>query len=218
MKKTFFISFFLLALPTTSFAQDSAPDLKSSIQKGKETAQVCMACHGESFQGIVVSEDEVRPRLTGLNKNYLKHQIESFKNRSRQSIIMEPMAGLLDNQKAEDVFNYITSLPVIQEPKQADEALLKKGKKIVYEGDWDRNIPPCMRCHGLDAYGTGSNFPNINGQTAEYIIAQIKSWKAGTRNNDTLHLMKTVAQSLTEDDTRAVAAWLASQPAQQGSK
>lgn len=215
--KTLTLSMFMLVASNSIIAQTKTDaDLEASIQRGKQVAQVCVACHGENFQGIVVSEDEVRPRLTGLNKDYLKHQIESFKNNSRESIIMSPMAGILDDAKAEDVFNYIASLPVIKDTKNIDESLLAKGKKLVYEGDWDRNIPPCMGCHGLDAYGVGSTFPNINGQSSEYIKAQIKSWKDGKRNNDTLHLMKTIASYLEEDDINAVAAWLASQPAKRG--
>ena len=90
---------------------------------------------------------------------------------------------------------------------------MARGKDLIYNGDWNRYIPACVACHGVDAYGIGTSFPNLNGQNPAYVKKAINDWKEETRTNDPLELMARVAKRLTEEDIDAVAAYLASQPA-----
>ncbi len=57
-----------------------------------------------------------------------------------------------------------------------------------------------------------ANFPALAGQSASYIVSQLVAWKAGTRANDPLDLMKSVAGKLDDDEVAAVAAYYASLP------
>lgn len=202
------------ALVVSSVA--SAQVDQAVLDRGKEVSALCVACHMESGTGSSIAGFEYRPRLTGLDPDYMIHQIESFKDGSRVNPSMKPFADLLTEDQMHDVSHYYASLPAIKADDyevNASEEVLALGEKLVNQGDWNRYIPACTTCHGIEAYGIGDAFPNINGQNPEYVKKAINDWKEDSRTNDPLQLMSRVAKRLTDDDVEAVAAYLASQPA-----
>jgi len=71
----------------------------------------------------------------------------------------------------------------------------------------------CAACHGADGNsGTPVN-PKLAQQHPEYLIKQLKEFKAGTRNNA---VMKGFATALSDDDMRNIAYWAASKKAKAG--
>ncbi|ETD67423.1 cytochrome C [Pelistega indica] len=197
--------------PLPSIAQDA-----QSIERGKQVAAVCAACHMPDGRGQVVANVETRPRITGLNPTYFVKQLHAFKDGTRDNVTMKPIVSMLNDEQIKDVANYFASLPVVHDtftPQESDKELLELGQQLMTKGDWDRYIPACAQCHGENAYGSGVNFPNLNGQAPEYIKQQLEAWQKGTRNNDLLGLMKPIANRLSEKDIQAVSLWFASQPA-----
>ena len=91
----------------------------------------------------------------------------------------------------------------------ADPAVIARGKNLAINGAWDRQVPPCFKCHAVDGLGVAPAFPAIAGQHAAYTVSQLQAWKTGARTNDPQTLMKTVAEKLTDDEIRAVADYLA---------
>lgn len=66
----------------------------------------------------------------------------------------------------------------------------------------------CLGCHGIPSYDNiypTYNVPKIAGQHEAYIIAALKSYKAGTRLHATMHAQ---AASLSEQDIADIAAYL----------
>ena len=186
------------------------------LDRGKEVSALCIACHMESGSGSSIEGFEYRPRLTGMNPDYMIHQIQSFRDGTRVNASMKPFADLLTDEQMHDVSHYYASLPAVKADDFeviVNDDVLAHGKKLIYKGDWDRYIPACVACHGVDAYGIGVSFPNINGQNPAYLKKAINDWKEEIRSNDPLELMSRVAKRLTEKDIEAVAAYLASQPA-----
>jgi cytochrome c553 len=55
--------------------------------------------------------------------------------------------------------------------------------------------------------------PGLLGLRASYISAQLGAWRYGTRTATAPDCMQIVAGHLTEDDVKAIAAFLASRPA-----
>ena len=55
--------------------------------------------------------------------------------------------------------------------------------------------------------------PGLLGLRAAYVSAQLGAWRYGTRTATAPDCMQIVAGHLTEDDVKAVAAWLSSRPA-----
>jgi len=62
----------------------------------------------------------------------------------------------------------------------------------------------CQTCHGLDGQATTAMVPNLSGQRKEYIIVQLESFRAGTRQHAQMSI---IAKNLTDDDIENVAEW-----------
>ena len=65
----------------------------------------------------------------------------------------------------------------------------------------------CKGCHGLDGKGTAAGIPNMAAQRGRYIMAALQEYKEGKRVHAAL---RAIAKDLSENETRAVAAFYAS--------
>jgi len=65
----------------------------------------------------------------------------------------------------------------------------------------------CAACHGANGIGASEAFPNLAGQHADYIVKQLKAFKAGTRTDP---VMAPMAVGLSEQDMSDVGAYFAS--------
>jgi cytochrome c553 len=65
----------------------------------------------------------------------------------------------------------------------------------------------CVTCHRLD--GVDNGIPGIIGWTVEDFLATMSFYKSGQRPNQA---MMSVAQSLDDEQTQALARWFAAQP------
>ena len=71
----------------------------------------------------------------------------------------------------------------------------------------------CAACHGTDGVGTGPTFPNLAGQKAEYLLAQLKAFKSGERGGALSAIMAPNTLTLSEQDMADLAAYFSSLPA-----
>ena len=115
------------------------------------------------------------------------------------------------------VAEYFSTLDTPSTPSENDNKSLHTiGKKLAINGSWtDRQLPACDQCHGNGAYGTGDNFPALAGQSAVYIMQQLRDWKQNKRSGDVNGLMKMVADKLADDEIQAVAKYMESLPFKQ---
>jgi cytochrome c553 len=67
----------------------------------------------------------------------------------------------------------------------------------------------CAACHGANGVSVSDSIPNLAGQRAGYLEAQLKALKAGTRTNA---IMNAISAQLSPDDMANVAAYFASLP------
>jgi len=67
---------------------------------------------------------------------------------------------------------------------------------------------PCVACHGVNGNSANPQWPNLAGQTAPYIIKQLKAFKAGERQDP---LMSPMAAPLSDDDIEDLAAFFQAQ-------
>jgi len=68
----------------------------------------------------------------------------------------------------------------------------------------------CTGCHGIPGYKNTYptyNVPKLGGQSAQYIVSALGSYKAGAREHGTMNLQ---AESLNAGDIEDIAAWCAS--------
>lgn len=191
-----------------------AADPATLANTGGNGQAACASCHGPDGGGQASF-----PRLAGLDASYLQNQLDSFASGTRLNPVMEPVAKALTPEDRAAMAAYYAKLPVPaalvgRAPSPADDR--SPGARLVREGAWNRGVPACEQCHARGGSGVGSAFPPITGQPAGYISAQLNAWKAGSRKNDPLQLMRTVSKKLTADEVTAVSEWLARQPARAG--
>jgi cytochrome c553 len=184
LKKPIIISLFLsclLALPVS--AADKAA--------GEQKAANCEGCHGS--KGI--STNAPLPNLAAQQATYLVAQLKAFKSGERKNPMMTSMAANLSDTDMDDIAAYFSSLPAGK--AGGDAALAKTGQaKAVM----------CLGCHGEAAAGNGQA-PRLAGQQPDYLAKQLATFKDGSRKNGQ---MQAIAGSLTEDDMKALAAYLGS--------
>ncbi len=65
----------------------------------------------------------------------------------------------------------------------------------------------CAACHGANGISPQPQWPNLRGQKAQYIIKQLKAFKAGTRKDP---LMSPQAAQLSDQDIENLAAYFSS--------
>ncbi|CAN5817231.1 cytochrome c [soil metagenome] len=65
----------------------------------------------------------------------------------------------------------------------------------------------CAVCHGPLGLAVLPDAPNLAGQSAIYLTAQLKAYRGGSRQHEVMTLM---AKPLTDDDIDNLAAWYSS--------
>ena len=210
-----FVLAIIMMLMAASTAQAAPPSI---VTKGSGGATGCAVCHG--VDGAGNAEGGI-PMLAHLPQAYFTKQLADFKSGTRANPIMAMIAQALTAEDAESAAAYYASLPRPKsQPAAADPAVIARGEELAMNGAWDRQIPPCFRCHATGGMGVAPAFPPIAGQHAAYTLNQLKAWKNGARSNDPQNLMKTLAENLTDEDIHAVAQYLATltgdEPPQRG--
>ncbi len=74
----------------------------------------------------------------------------------------------------------------------------------------------CLACHGVDGNGTeptNPEFPKLAGKQPEYLLKQLKDFKAGKRKNE---IMAGMVANLTPDDMANLSLYYAGQKAKPG--
>ena len=70
----------------------------------------------------------------------------------------------------------------------------------------------CVTCHGMDANRPISPaYPKLGGQSADYVLAQMKDFRDGKRINGQAAVMKPLMAALTEEEMTTLAKWISEQ-------
>jgi cytochrome c553 len=205
-----FIFLALIALPFES-AQSQSAERAPDTMAARVLA--CASCHGAEGEG---TSDEYFPRLSGKPAGYLYNQLVAFKDARRRYPPMNYLLEFLPNAYLKQIAEHFASLrppfPAPAIPTVSNE-ILARGESLVTHGDPQHGIPACAGCHGPSFSGMEPAVPGLLGLRAGYISAQLGAWRYGTRTAAAPDCMQIVASLLTEDDVKAVAAFLSSRPA-----
>ncbi len=68
----------------------------------------------------------------------------------------------------------------------------------------------CAACHGADGIAVIPGYPNLKGQSEQYIVSSIKAYKAGQRTGGLAAVMQAQASMLSDADIANLAAYYAS--------
>ncbi len=175
--------------PSSSRAQD--------IAAGKAKAALCAACHGEDGNAVA----PIFPNLAGQSWRYIYIQLKDYKEGRRHNDIMSPMAATLSREDMINVANYFAAQPAKANPFVTDETKVQLGKAKA-----DETL--CAMCH-LGGFSGQNEIPRVAGQQYDYVMTQLRNFKARTRTNDAGN-MTSVAQTLSEKDMENLAHYIAS--------
>ncbi len=166
----------------------------------------CSVCHGD--HGI--SPNAAFPDLAAQTKDYLKAQIQNFKDHSRgehdAKAFMWSIAGPLSDKEVHAIATYYSAQTPPKGAAGEDRALVASGAAIFKQGVESENVPACGLCHGPDAAGTAMA-PRLAGQHRLYLVAQLKAFRSNARNNAIMHGN---VEHMTDEQMREVSAYLAS--------
>ncbi len=76
--------------------------------EGKRKSQACQACHGVDGNGI---GDPQYPNIAGQYEDYLYHSLRSYKDGSRENLIMAGFVATLTDQDMRDLAAYFAAQP-----------------------------------------------------------------------------------------------------------
>ncbi len=186
---------------------------KGNPEAGKAMAAMCAGCHGDDGNSFVADF----PRLAGQYGDYIAKQIADFQKGHRAN--NDTMAGMAATvasvQDAKDLGAYFESQKMAKKPlAPVDKKLAAAGKKLYNEGNPRTGVYGCVNCHGKNGKGKAasiSTFPVIGGQHKDYLVKQLKDFRAGTRANDPGGMMADIAKKLSDKEIEAVAHFLAGQ-------
>ena len=99
-----------------------------------------------------------------------------------------------------------------QESKPAHPVVATLAKPDLAKGEASYTAV-CAACHGADGNSGIPANPKLSQQHPQYLVKQLQEFKSGKRNNA---VMKGFASTLSEDDMRNIAYWLASKAAKPG--
>jgi cytochrome c553 len=194
-----------LAAPVFSaFAAGAAPKAaKPDLVKGEATyTAVCAACHGADGNSAIAAN----PKLSQQHPEYLVKQLQEFKSGKRNNAVMKGFAAALSDDDMRNIAYWVASKPI--KPGFAkDKDLVALGERIYRGGIADRQIAACAGCHSPNGAGIPAQYPRLSGQHADYTVAQLSTFRDGTRANS--QQMTQVAAKLNDKEIRAVADYIA---------
>lgn len=186
MKKVF-CAVSLLTSSLTVFADEAAPIVN--------TPEACGVCHGADGN----SPAAAFPNLSGQNARYLYLQLKDFKEGRRNDPLMSPIAKQLEKKEMQDLAKHFSE----QKPKpvafKSDNVKAAAGKKVSDEA-------LCPMCH-LGGFAGQNEIPRVAGQHPEYVIKQLKDFRARNRTNDA-GSMTAYSSNLTDQDIENLAHYI----------
>jgi cytochrome c553 len=186
-----------------AFGNAQAAD--ESIKVASLANDVCGGCHGADGNSIAPTF----PKLAGQQKVYLLRELKDYKSGKRVSKIMAPLVASLSDDDLSNLAAYYAKQKAA--PGVAGDAkLLSVGKNLYLKGNSKTDVPSCDSCHEEDGSGSG-RFPRVAGQHVDYALDQFRLYATGKRTNGA-RVMQAVAERMTEEETRAVAEYMASMP------
>ncbi|NIO41239.1 MAG: c-type cytochrome [Burkholderiales bacterium] len=188
-----------LTMPAAAFAAE-----RGDAAAGKQIAtKICAACHGIDGNSPL----STNPNLAGQHADYLYKQLAEYKSGARPNAIMLGMIVSLSEQDMRNVSAYYSG-QTAKQGMAVDVGLAMTGQQLYRAGIAEKGVAACSACHSPDGSGIPPQYPSVSGQHAEYTAAQLRAFRAGSRDNDINAMMRTVASRLSDEEIKALAEYI----------
>src|ERR1700731_562727 len=175
-----------------------SPALAADLAAGKEKAEVCAGCHGESG----ISQTENIPSLSGQPDQLIQSQLVCFRSGARKNELMQPIVEQISNEDIRNLGAYFASLTP---PKSAT---LDDNPDLSQKGAQAAAGRRCASCH-TDTFAGTKAVARLAGQREEYLVKALHDYKSGVRSGGAGAAMAEVAYPLSEEEITALAHYLA---------
>jgi cytochrome c553 len=177
--------------PTAAVAAD--------VEAGRRKAEACVPCHGPGGR----STNPAIPSLAGQPSLYTHWQLILFRDGRRRDPQMTPLAASLADTDLEDLAAYYAAEPPAPPRAHAGPAVAEAGRRLVAAHH-------CDSCHRPRLDGQ-NQVPRIAGQPYEYLLAQLRGFRAQTRG-ELDGTMTSAARPLSDEEIETLARYIASLP------
>ncbi len=202
---------FLGAATAALAASTAAP--RPDASKGKQiAAQVCAACHNADGNSTI----STNPKLAGQSPEYLIKQLADLAKPSgdktgRESAVMSGFAASLSPADRQNVAAWFASQTATPGSAAGADAT-QMGERLYKAGLPAKAVPACAGCHGPAGNGLPALYPKISGQHSDYVEAQLRAFREGSRHNS--EAMGQIAFRLSDPEIKALADFVAGLRAQ----
>ncbi len=171
------------------------PFAHAGLEEGRVKSQVCAACHGVDGNSPL----PLVPSLAGQPRQFITTALFMFREGRRVNEQMTPFVDKLSNADLNDLAQYFSSQKLATPKRSSDPALVARAKEIS-----ERNN--CVACHTATLVGQ-QHIPRLAGQHKDYLLEQLKGFKAGKRA-DYDGTMTSAAQALKPEELEPLADYL----------
>ena len=168
----------------------------ADIEAGRQKAERCAECHGPDGN----STDPAVPSIAGQPAQFLSTGLFLYREGNRKHPKMSPVTTNLSNADMNELGAYFSSRKMA--PPKHRAAL----ENHAVGPDLTKRFR-CVQCHGPALLGQ-QHIPRLAGQQMEYLRAQLRGFKAGTRA-DIDGYMTQMAQPLSDKDIEVLVDYLA---------
>ena len=169
----------------------------AGLAEGRVKAQVCAACHGADGNSAIPGT----PSLAGQPQQFIVTALFMFREGRRKNEQMTPFTEKLSNADLNDLALFFSSQKKTAPTHTTTPERIAQGKAITQANN-------CVACHTA-SLGGQQHIPGIAGQRHEYLLSQLKQFRAGTRA-DFDGTMTSATQALSQNDIEVLADYLAS--------
>jgi len=172
------------------------PHAHAGLEEGRQKAQICAACHGADGN----SPAPAIPSLAGQPRQFIVTALFMFREGRRVNDAMTPFVAKLSNTDLNDLALYFSAQKLTPPTRKAEPDIVALGRAITEKNN-------CVQCHKADLTGQ-QHIPRVAGQHKDYLLEQLKSFKAAKRG-DFDGTMTSAAQALTPEELEPLAEYLA---------
>jgi cytochrome c553 len=139
----------------------------------------CVACHGAMGQG----DSSGVPRLAGKDPEYLAHALSMFKDGTRVSPVMQPVAQGLSETDMQSLANYFSPQHPPRILEAASKSSLVEAGRHLAESGGGPDVPACFSCHGVGGKGNGKRFPAIAAEPAAFTVERLHAFQLRAKSS-----------------------------------
>jgi cytochrome c553 len=188
-------------VPLASLALGGPPAATADVAAGRrKAAEVCAACHGPDGH----SPMPLVPSLAGQPPFYTHWQLVLFRDGRRRDPQMSAVAQALTDEDIAGLAAYYATLRPRSGPAAPGPLDATAGRRLA-------QAHRCDACHAPELPEPRYT-PHLAGLSYEYLVAQLRGFKARTRGELDDSTMTTVAQALSDQEIETLARYYAASP------